>query len=309
MKNDNYIPDKYLICPDCDGRVTSVGDHYICKNCSREFHIKNNVHLFLPSNLEKTKVSEDEALRLAEKYTLYDILDKKIGSIRAFKNHILNNYEFSGKILELGCGTGYISSLIKNKNRSCEVYALDVSPNYLIFAQKISEILFNSKIDYFIAGDAEKIPFKNEHFDFVIASAMMHHLPHPDLAFKEIVRVLKNDGMFIGIAEPIIHPISFKIISNFYPHIRNAAGKFKEREKRLGVTDRIFTYNEFMDYLDENFGHYSLSFSKMDKFEDIPFISLISYKTKQLSAVKNLLEKLFPVFDVNVSAKKHKKGT
>ena len=110
--------------------------------------------------------------------------------------------------------------------------------------------------------------------------------------------------MFIGIAEPIIHPISFKIISKFYPHIRNAAGRFGEREKRLGVTERIFTYKEFTNHLCENFGHYSSSFSKNNTFENVPFIGLISYKVKQLSAVKNLLEKIFPMFDVNVSARK-----
>ncbi|RLI79764.1 hypothetical protein DRP04_08850 [Archaeoglobales archaeon] len=300
------IADKYLLCPDCYGRITSVGDHYICRSCNREFFIENNVHLFLPKSLEKSKLAEDEIIKLAEKYTLYDIIDKKIDAIRSFVNQILNNYEFFGRILELGCGTAYISALIKNKNSSAEVYALDVSPNYLMLAQKISRILFNSEIDYFIAADAERLPFRNEHFDFVISSAMIHHLPNPDRAIKEVARVLKRGGTFIGIAEPIVHPVPFKIASIFYPHLRKAARKFRERQERLGVMERIFDYKEFNNYF-RHFDEYRLSFTLNGRFENIPLTSLVVHKIKKFPLTKNLLMRFLPMFDVNVLARKSKK--
>jgi ubiquinone/menaquinone biosynthesis C-methylase UbiE len=219
-------------------------------------------------------------------------------------SQILDNYEFYGKILELGCGTAYISALIKNKYGSSEMYALDISPNYLKLAQKISRVLFNSRIDYFIAADAERIPFKSEHFDFVISSAMIHHLPNPDDAIKEIARVLKKGGIFIGIAEPVIHPPSFKLISRFYPHLRKAARKFKEREEKLGVMERIFTYKEFNDYFRETFGYYTLSFTLSDRFENASLISLVAHKIKRTRFARNLLKRILPMFDVNVIARK-----
>ena len=38
------------------------------------------------------------------------------------------------------------------------------------------------------------MPFKNNYFDFVNCSGVLHHIEKPQKAFKEIRRVLKKDG-------------------------------------------------------------------------------------------------------------------
>ena len=79
------------------------------------------------------------------------------------------------------------------------MFASDGSLGALDKGIQISELL-RSGIDCFVACKAEKIPIENEFFDFVIGSAVLHHTD-PRLAIKEILRVLKKNGAYIGIGE------------------------------------------------------------------------------------------------------------
>lgn len=52
-----------------------------------------------------------------------------------------------------------------------------------------------SKVD--IISDITKIPVKNSTFDNVLCTAVLEHVPYPDLAIKEIARILKRGGKLI----------------------------------------------------------------------------------------------------------------
>lgn len=49
----------------------------------------------------------------------------------------------------------------------------------------------------FQLGKAEELPWDDEHFDIVICSEVLEHLPEPEKAISEIYRVLKRDGIGI----------------------------------------------------------------------------------------------------------------
>ena len=80
--------------------------------------------------------------------------------------------------IEMGSGTGFSKEFIKNKNF------------------KLSDIGEDNHLD-FKNIDAQNTGFKNESFDYVIASNMIHHIPFPIKFFKEINRILKRDGKLI----------------------------------------------------------------------------------------------------------------
>lgn len=102
--------------------------------------------------------------------------------------------------LEIGCGTGFFllnlmqGGIIKKGNLT------DISSGMvevaLANAKKLS-LPVEGKV-----GDAEKIPFPDNSFDLVVGHAILHHIPEAEVAFKEILRVLKPGGRFVFAGEP-----------------------------------------------------------------------------------------------------------
>lgn len=95
-------------------------------------------------------------------------------------------------MLDCGCGTGAMLSLI-NENASDKNYVgIDLS-------QKMIEIACNrSKSNLkFIQGDCENLPFADNSFDAVLCSMSFHHYPNPDSFFQSASRVLRKNGRLI----------------------------------------------------------------------------------------------------------------
>jgi SAM-dependent methyltransferase len=51
----------------------------------------------------------------------------------------------------------------------------------------------------FFVGDGEFLSFKSEGFEFVQTFGSLHHLPNPDQAIKDIIRILKPGGRYFGV--------------------------------------------------------------------------------------------------------------
>jgi ubiquinone/menaquinone biosynthesis C-methylase UbiE len=103
------------------------------------------------------------------------------------------------RILEIGCSTGNVArEIIDMDNNS--YYGVDISKEYIDIASK------SSTKGNFFQMDARKLDFDNEFFDIVMLSSVLHHVDNNvgKNCFKEIHRVLKNDGVVI-ISEPIIN--------------------------------------------------------------------------------------------------------
>lgn len=73
-----------------------------------------------------------------------------------------------------------------------------------------------------IKGDAENLPFQDNTFDVVIMDAVLQHVPDVSKAFKEVSRILKCDGVFVGynafmecFHEISYSHLSFKALENF----------------------------------------------------------------------------------------------
>ena len=51
-------------------------------------------------------------------------------------------------------------------------------------------------------ADAESIPYADASMDLVVGHAVLHHIPDVELAFREVLRVLKPGGRFVFAGEP-----------------------------------------------------------------------------------------------------------
>lgn len=87
------------------------------------------------------------------------------------------------KILDAGCGEGFISNLIFSNIPNVEIVGLE----YTNEALKIARTL-NKEITY-IQGDIYQMPFQKKAFDIVLCTEVLEHLSKPEDALKELVRV------------------------------------------------------------------------------------------------------------------------
>jgi ubiquinone/menaquinone biosynthesis C-methylase UbiE len=109
----------------------------------------------------------------------------------------IKNITQSGKILELACGTGNLTSLLASQ-KNLERYCIDFSWNMLQIAKK--------RCSNCAQADLEFLPFKKEHFDLVYIHSALHHFLSLYKIVNEVKRILKPRG-YLVIQEPNDHRI------------------------------------------------------------------------------------------------------
>lgn len=87
------------------------------------------------------------------------------------------------QILDVGCGLGYIAAAAAA--RGAVPVGLDAAPGMIAEARRR-----HPQIE-FEEGDAEGLPFEDGTFDAVVGGCVLNHLPRPDRALAEFVRVLR----------------------------------------------------------------------------------------------------------------------
>lgn len=100
---------------------------------------------------------------------------------------------FKGKICgDFGSGSHGGGGLNILKLGAKFVHLLDLNKN---IKKGINENLKNYKKKFKIhIGSVDNLPFKNNYFDFINCSGVIHHIENPKKAFREIKRVLKKNG-------------------------------------------------------------------------------------------------------------------
>lgn len=97
-----------------------------------------------------------------------------------------------GSLLDCGCGTGAMLSLVRKHFPEILLTGIDLSPG-MIRAAREREI----PGAVFTEGDCEDLPFENDSFDAAICSMSFHHYPHPLDFLKSCGRVLRPGGRLI----------------------------------------------------------------------------------------------------------------
>ncbi len=110
--------------------------------------------------------------------------------VKDFKDYY--DLKDGAKILDVGCGKGFMLYDFKKLNPSFDVSGIDIS-NYAI-ENSMAEVK-----DYLKVGDAKNIEFDDNYFDLVISINTIHNLENDDCAVsvKEIERVSKKSKFII----------------------------------------------------------------------------------------------------------------
>ena len=139
-----------------------------------------------------------------------------------------------GKILDLGCGTGYGTKILSEK--SDEVYGVDNSQKAVDYARKI----YPGPL--YTCCSAEKLPYEDNFFDAVVVFEVIEHFQDVEKALDEVYRVLKKNGdFFISTPNP----------RHFGKMIKHLLFK-KPYPEKVGPNIyhiKEFYYDEFLDLL------------------------------------------------------------
>lgn len=103
---------------------------------------------------------------------------------------------YPSSVLDLGCGTGEVSILLKNKFPEAEVHGLDLAPG-MIAAAELRSIYENKPDILFKVGDMERIDYPAESFDLIVSNLSLQWLNELTGCFNEVSRVLKPGGNFL----------------------------------------------------------------------------------------------------------------
>ena len=142
------------------------------------------------------------------------------------------------RVLDVGCGTGTLAIAARRRTGSAgEAHGIDPSAEMIAVArEKAAKVGVDAQ---FQTAVMEKLPFPDGHFDLVLSSLMLHHLPADvkRAGFAEVRRVLKSGGRFLA--------VDIADFGGFFGHIiglHKTAGKLGEapamlREAGFGDAD------------------------------------------------------------------------
>jgi ubiquinone/menaquinone biosynthesis C-methylase UbiE len=128
---------------------------------------------------------------------LYDPITKLMG-LETARRILLDQAALRplSRVLEIGCGTGSFSILIKQLHNDVDVVGLDPDPKALARARrKAGRAGVSIQFDQ---GFSDSLPYDEGTFDYVFSSMMFHHLrfEEKEKTLREVRRVLKPGALF-----------------------------------------------------------------------------------------------------------------
>ncbi len=175
-------------------------------------------------------------------------------------------------ILDLGCGPGYVSSLLSAKLPNSKIIGIDFSKNMIDSAK-----LIKRQNTQFFECDAEGTPFDDNEFDVIYALGVFEKFQNLENVIKESHRILKPGGKLYFT----------------YPNYFSFLHKFR----------RFIMYLRLNRNLDQDFQKFSLSKIKnllSSGCFEVEIINFITYGNSIVSLPwTNTLNKLLESFFIN----------
>lgn len=125
------------------------------------------------------------------------------------------------EVLEIATGPGVIAKQVADEAKS--MIATDFSDKMLAVARR-GMVPENLKFEW---ANAQYLPYADESFDVVIIANALHVIPDPEKVLKEILRVLRPDGILI--APNFVHDNQKKVSEAFSKMLSMAGVEFKAK--------------------------------------------------------------------------------
>ena len=195
---------KIVVCPKCRGELDFSIDNIVCDNCKIDFKYDDGLPLlFWKNEWDDKKYDVTEEIRsfyMGTPFPNYDNIEdattlREKSRKQIYAQLLDDQIPYTGKVLEVGCGTGQTCNLLAmTKTRT--VFGADLTLNSLKLGEKFRR---ENKIKNlkFIQMNLFKPVFKEEMFDVVICNGVLHHTSDPLLGFESISKLVKKNGHII----------------------------------------------------------------------------------------------------------------
>ncbi|MFD1427598.1 methyltransferase domain-containing protein [Kroppenstedtia sanguinis] len=128
--------------------------------------------------------------RQAEVYDRHAVVQQRMAH-RIIQTLEENRVE-ARSILEVGCGTGYLTQLLSEYFPDTGLVGMDLSPKMAATAMERT----GGPVRYWV-GDVEEDPLGEECYDLIAANAVIHWLQNPEITLQRLVDALRPGGFLI----------------------------------------------------------------------------------------------------------------
>jgi len=183
------------------------------------------------------------ALRFHWLTPLYDPLLKWGMKEEIFRRRLIERADIRAgeRLLDLGCGTGTLTIMIKQSHPCAHVVGLDPDPQVLAIAREKAgrtgaQVTWDE-------GLADRLPYPDSSFERVVSSLVVHHLATETKhrTMREVHRVLKVGGAFHILDFGPPHNRSMRLVSRLVGMFEqvhdNLGGKLPTILEEAGFTD------------------------------------------------------------------------
>lgn len=129
---------------------------------------------------------------IAKKYDLANNI-MSFGMQKYCKNSAIKMLDIksNSNVIDLCCGTGDLSAIIKKFNPDCQITGIDFSENMLKIAKS------KHKNIQFWQGDVTNLPYEDNFFDIAVMGFGLRNILNAEKSVEEVYRVLKPNGQFL----------------------------------------------------------------------------------------------------------------
>lgn len=144
------------------------------------------------------RVLEPEVMdtpREAEQYDTMDHGEVNRRFVRDLLEHVPEHLLVDdAELLDLGTGTAQIPVEFCRQHTGGRIVAVDLAVQMLDLARYNIEVASVTQRVSLQHMDAKQLPFEDGRFCCVMSNSIVHHIPHPETALREAVRVLAPGG-------------------------------------------------------------------------------------------------------------------
>jgi SAM-dependent methyltransferase len=97
----------------------------------------------------------------------------------------------SGRILDVGSGTGSLAYAVAERRPQARVVGIDPSPEYVAYAASRNRFPDRARFE---VGDAQQLHFDDASFDAALSLVVFNFIPDPKKALEQLCRVAKPGG-------------------------------------------------------------------------------------------------------------------